>query len=249
MVTGAASGIGQAVAAALEARGDEVASADLRTGDIIADLSTPSGRRELAKRAGGQAPDGLDLVVACAGVAGAQPALIVALNYFGAVATFEAVLPLLRRRPGSSAIAITSSASILPCDSNLVSACLSGDEERACALAEKAGPSLAYASSKRALSLWVRQTAVTPAWTQDRVSLNGIAPGTIVTPMTAPMLATTEGREVLGKATPIAVADYAGPEAIAETVIALSSLKSGYLLGQLLFVDGGTDAIMRPDAF
>ena len=62
LVTGSASGIGKAVAAALRARGDRVIGADMRDADIIADLSTDEGRRSLAERAAALAPDGLDLV-------------------------------------------------------------------------------------------------------------------------------------------------------------------------------------------
>jgi NAD(P)-dependent dehydrogenase (short-subunit alcohol dehydrogenase family) len=247
LVTGAASGIGEAVARALRARGDRVIAADLRAGDIAADLSTQAGRLELIDQAGRLAPDGLDVVVACAGVAAAPPATTIAVNYFGAVATLERLLPLLTRRPGSSAIVITSSAAILPFDPALVEACLSGDEASAKAMAEKSDGQMVYASSKRALSLWMRRTATSSGWAGKRVYLNAIAPGTIKTPMTAPILATEQGRAMLKQATPIAVKDYAEPQAVAEAVVALGGLKSGYVLGQMLFVDGGADAILRTE--
>jgi hypothetical protein len=51
------------------------------------------------------APDGLDGVVACAGLGPhvADRALLVAVNYFGAVALLDGLRPLLAGRPGAAA--------------------------------------------------------------------------------------------------------------------------------------------------
>jgi NAD(P)-dependent dehydrogenase (short-subunit alcohol dehydrogenase family) len=46
VVTGAASGIGQATAALLRNRGHRVIGVDVRSVDVVADLSTPEGRQE-----------------------------------------------------------------------------------------------------------------------------------------------------------------------------------------------------------
>ena len=44
-VTGAASGIGAATKAKLEADGHRVIGVDLRDADVVADMSTPEGRQ------------------------------------------------------------------------------------------------------------------------------------------------------------------------------------------------------------
>src|SRR5205085_7121431 len=97
----------------------------------------------------------LDGVVAAAGVTHDDGALVVSINYFGAVATLAGLRPLLAGRPGASAVAISSNSSTtqpgLPLD--LVEACLGGDEMAARA---QAGHGVAaYGATKLALARWV----------------------------------------------------------------------------------------------
>lgn len=247
LVTGSASGIGKAIAARLADAGDRVIGVDLKDADIAADLATAEGRAALAQRAAALAPEGLDGVVAAAGVSNfANPALTVSVNYFGVVATLEGLLPLLAKRPAPNAIAICSTAAFLPTNADVVAACLEGDEPRARELTA-ANVASCYSDSKLALSRWVRRTAVSADWAGANVMLNGVAPGVIKTPMSMPLFSDPEMVKRIQMSNPIAVPDYAEPEAIAETVSALFDLKSRYLLGQILFVDGGSDAILRPD--
>lgn len=46
---------------------------------------------------------------------------------------------------------------------------------------------------------------------------------------------------------PIAVRSYACADDIGELLYFLLSFENPYLLGQNIYIDGGTDAIMRPD--
>ena len=78
------------------------------------------------------------------------------------------------------------------------------------------------------------------------IMLNGVGPGGVVTPMTVPILASPEGRAAMRQATPIAVPEHGQPEDIAEVLDFLVNLERSYLLGQIIFVDGGTDAYLRP---
>jgi NAD(P)-dependent dehydrogenase (short-subunit alcohol dehydrogenase family) len=48
-VTGSASGMGQAVAQKLRANGHTVIGVDIKEADVVADLSTPAGRRAAAE--------------------------------------------------------------------------------------------------------------------------------------------------------------------------------------------------------
>ena len=106
---------------------------------------------------------------------------------------------------------------------------------------------LAYASTKLALGRWIRQTAKLPEWAGQGILLNGIAPGTVVTNMTKPILASEEGRAMLALVTPIAVPAYAQPDDIAPLLAFLASDECHYMVGQIIFIDGGKDVILRGD--
>ncbi len=73
VVTGAASGIGQATAALLRNRGHRVIGVDVRSVDVVADLSTPEGRQEAIDGILCEAGRRLDAVIANAGPRPAEP--------------------------------------------------------------------------------------------------------------------------------------------------------------------------------
>jgi NAD(P)-dependent dehydrogenase (short-subunit alcohol dehydrogenase family) len=246
-ITGAASGIGAATLALLRERGHEVISIDLRNADVDADLSTPEGRMAMAECVASRAPQGLAAVIACAGDSNVEvPARVVSVNYFGAVATLSLLRPLLQRAGPGRGVVVASTAALLDADPLTVEACLAGDEVRARSAALNA-PGKSYASSKRAVALWMRRVAVSADWAGRGLALNAVAPGTVRTPMTAPFLGSEEGREMLRHATPVATADYGDPDDLAEVLAFLATIKTGYLLGNILFADGGTNVLLRPD--
>lgn len=244
LVTGSASGIGRATSDLLQLQGNTVIQLDIKDADIEVDLATANGRDEgiaqTIKLSGGK----LDAIIACAGLAGADAKAMVAVNYFGTVAIVEGLHGALASSGAPRVVIISSLASVLPIHRTLVDACLLGDEAAAMAQTS-AGDVLAYASTKRALSCWIRRTAILPEWAGNGILINGIAPGTVRTPMTAHILATDEGRAMLAQVTPIAVKDLAEPEDIAPVLAFLGSPECRYMVGQTIFVDGGADVILR----
>ena len=99
--------------------------------------------------------------------------------------------------------------------------------------------------SKLALARAVRRRAGT--WAEHGVRLNAVAPG----PVDTPLLAGGLEDPVLGPlidALPIPLGRRGNPAEIAAAVACLLDPAHGYIHGSVLFVDGGSDALLRPDA-
>ncbi len=251
VVTGSASGIGQATKALLESRGDKVIGVDLRDADVQVDLSTPSGRAALVEGVGDLTGGRIDGIVANAGLSHEIP-LTMAVNYFGAVATLEGLRPFLAGSPAPRAVTTSSMASLRQPDEQLVEAALAGDEAtamaRAIELVEGGPQHFIYPSSKNALSRWLRRNAPTAEWAGAGIPLNAIAPGVVLTAMTAEMLGTEQGRESVSSFVPMPLNGYMPAEAAASLFAWLVSPENTHLCGQVIFIDGGTDVVMRGDS-
>lgn len=255
VVTGAASGIGAATARLLTARGERVIGVDLAGSDVVADLSTPEGRTSMVDAVARLADGPIDAVVANAGSAAPAP-LTVSINYFGAVATLQGLLPLMAGSDAPRAVVTSSMASFQPNDEQLVAAMLDGDEPAALARAQalvdagEESAQLIYGSTKNALSRWMRTVAPTDGWAGAGIPLNAVGPGVIETPMTAGYMATEEGRAMLAQMVPMPLGGYGQPEEVAELIIWLASAANSKTTGQVVFIDGGSDAVLRgPTAF
>ncbi|HWS45926.1 MAG TPA: SDR family oxidoreductase, partial [Acidimicrobiia bacterium] len=234
--------------ARLERDGHRVIGVDVRDADVVADLSTPDGRAAMIEgvtRASGGILDGL---VAGAGVMGETPS-VVAINYYGAVATLEGLRPLLARATGgAAAIAISSNSTTttpgLPID--LVNVIRRGDETEALAATARAPGIYAYPASKLALAHWVRHHAPQPQWIGEGIRLNAIAPGVIETPMTENDL---DFIFSIPDVFPVPIARPGRPEEIAAFLAFLLSPDASFFCGSVLFVDGGSDAAVRSDDY
>lgn len=249
-MTGSASGIGAAVRARLERDGVRVIGCDLRGQEVNADLATPAGRAEAVaglRAAAGGVLDGL-VPVAGLGPQVRSTTAIVAVNYFGAVALLEGLRDVLAAGREPAAVAISSnSATISPnLDARLIAACLAGDEPAALARAAALDGAAVYAASKLALARFVRRRAVQDAWIGCGIRLNAVAPGAVQTPLLQAGLDDAKlGTAIRGL--PIPRGRFGRPEEIAAAVAFLLSPDASFCCGTILFADGGTDALLRPD--
>ncbi|SFO53088.1 NAD(P)-dependent dehydrogenase, short-chain alcohol dehydrogenase family [Pseudonocardia ammonioxydans] len=245
VVTGSASGIGAATASILRDRGATVIGCDLDDADVVADLSTPAGRRSLVDQVA--AWGRIDAVLA---VAGGSRTGILETNYFGAIATLDGLRPLLTRSAAPRAVAVSSTSSLAPGDERILRACADGDETAATALVE-AEPSLrdsAYGIAKRALNGWVRRAAPTPGWAGAGIPLNAVAPGVVDTPAAAWILTDDEVRTAVETAAPQPLGGVPGrPEWVGHLLAWLAGPENRFVTGQVIFADGGTEAALLGD--
>ena len=252
VVTGAASGIGKTTAELLRERGDTIIGVDLRDSDVNVDLTTDAGRTELVAKVRELSGGSIDGILAIAGLAHPIPATV-AVNFFGMVATLEGLRPLLAGSDAPRAAGVASMASLNPVDDELVAAMTAGDEAAALARAEvlaadDATGYLIYGSTKKAFAQWIRRTAPTDDWAATGIPLNAIAPGVIITPMTAPLLETEEGREQIRAGVPMPLNGFAEAIVPARLLVWLVSEENSHLCGQVVFIDGGSDAVIRGDS-
>ncbi|MCZ2262257.1 MULTISPECIES: SDR family oxidoreductase [unclassified Isoptericola] len=246
VVTGADSGLGRAVADLLAARG-RVITCGLADGvDVRADLTTTEGRADLVERVRSLGGGRVDGVVAAAG-AGAPRPETVALNYFGATGVLEGLRDCLAASDAPAAVVVSSSSTLNRGSGALVRACRSGDERRALAVARRltrtGRGSQLYRSSKAALNLWTRATAVSPEWTRDGIVLNAVAPGIVATDV---VTRTWERDRVLLETALPQPLGAPGPVApVADLLAFLVSRENRFTTGQVVYCDGGTDALTR----
>ena len=250
VITGTASGIAAATSRILKEAGNKVIGIDIKDADIEADLSTRQGRLEAAKKAIELSGGSIDAVIACAGLA--HPiAKTVSVNYFGVTEFLNALLPTLSKST-TARVAITSSmASLMPNSPELVAAMVADDEEKAVAIAQglvDAGggaEQLIYGSTKRALSRWIRRESIKPAWAGAGIPINAVGPGIVKTPMVAEMIATPEAVTGILQVVPMPLHGFMEPEAVASLLIWLSSAENTHTTGQTIYIDGGSDAVLR----
>lgn len=252
VVSGSASGIGLAAKQILESRGEQVIGVDIRDADVLADLTSTADRERMVQEVEAKSGGRIDAIVAIAGLAAPVPATA-AVNYFGMVATLEGLRPLLAGSDSPRAVGVASFASITPGDDALLAAFREGDESTALARAAElaagpeAGGMLIYPSSKAAFAQWIRRSSITDAWAGAGIPLNAIAPGVVSTPMMSAALSSQEGRDAVASMVPMPLNGFSEPQVPARLLAWLVSAENTHLCGQVIFVDGGSDASLRGD--
>lgn len=250
IVTGSASGIGAAVCEALRKEGHRVIGIDLRDAEVIGDLSSAEGRSKAVEQAVTAADGVVDRAVLCAGLGShlEDLALIASVNYFGAVEVLDALQgPLERGQDPAAVVVCSNSARFAPFEEHpFVLACLEGDEEKARALIAAENGFVAYAGSKHALSRAVRRRS--KPFGEAGVRLNGIAPG----PVETPLLQGTRDHPLYSKGfdgLDMPIGRLATAAEIADFITIMLGPRAAFMLGSIVYLDGGNEAAMLPDRF
>lgn len=259
VVTGGSGGIGGKTVEILREQGHEVINVDLKDSDICANLATREGRNEVIREIHARHPEGIDGLCCNAGVSGAcgNLKLIISLNYFGAINLAHGLFDLLKKKGGSCVVTSSNTISQGAARMDLVdmlnySQTKPINEERILHIIEKfddsdlsVGNSI-YVTTKYALARWVRR--VSASWAANGVRINAVAPGNVSTPMTATMSANAKAALA---ALPIPINygtdELMVPEDIANAIVFLVSPLAHGVNGNVMFVDGGTDALLNSE--
>lgn len=247
-MTGGATGIGAAIKKTLIDDGHTVVVVDIKQADIEADLASPEGRAAAINALQEHCADGLDGFIACAGVASQAPtSLTTSLNYYGTVELVNGVRDLLAKNNGN-VILVSSNSAPMSTDNDYLAALLDEDEAAALKLAKDIDGHQAYSGTKQAVARWMRRNI--NAFTAQGIRINAIAPGYTQTPMTEAV----ENDPVYGPRikefmASIPMGRPGKPEDMAKATKFLLSDDSSFICGAVLFIDGGHDAMMRPDQF
>ncbi|TAP39096.1 SDR family oxidoreductase [Arthrobacter sp. S39] len=249
IITGAGSGIGKATADRLRAQGATVVGVDLRGTEVQGDLSTAAGREAAVDAAVDAASGSVDAVIACAGIALPNP-LTASVNYFGMTEFLTRIRPVLAQSTAPRAALVSSVSSVHPNHPGLVEALLTDNEGAALVVAaemtlDERVANLVYQSTKRAISLWLRREAPTAGWAGAGIPLNAVAPGLVETPMTAGLLHTVDGAAMMDAIVPTPLNHHQSRESIADALIWLTSEQNSHMCGQMLYVDGGAEVVLR----
>ncbi|MEO0491945.1 MAG: SDR family oxidoreductase [Actinomycetota bacterium] len=251
-ISGSASGIGAATRAMLEANGDTVIGIDLRDAEVVADLSTDDGRAAAVAAVLDRCDGVLDGLVPGAGLGPPVDARLIAeVNYFGSEALLAGLQPALAAAGPASVVQIGSNSTTLTPNlpDELVDAFLAGDRTVIDRMLREVGEpfdaAVAYGASKTAITRWCRRAATAADWVGQDIRLNVIAPGAVQTPL----LKGGDDDPTYGPLTsqlPVPTG-RAEPDDIAAWIVFMLSPAARFACGSVVFVDGGSDAVVRTD--
>jgi NAD(P)-dependent dehydrogenase (short-subunit alcohol dehydrogenase family) len=233
LVTGAASGIGEAIARTLAAEGARVAGVDVQPGggghtvvDLQADLAEVAALPQVVRDA--EAAVGpLDVLVNCAGINVAAPALELELELLERILRVNLTAPVLLAQAAARGMVERGYGRIV----NITS--VHGGRG--------AAHCLAYDASKAALDNATRTLAVELA--EHGVLVNAVAPGFVRTPMCHDgILAQDWYQDVYLRYGRVPQRRPGVPDDVAAPVAWLASERNTHVTGQILGADGGLTA-------
>lgn len=245
VITGAASGMGEAATRLLLDAGAEVHAIDIApvksnvASSHECDLSDSARIERVLADIGGP----VDALFCCAGLPQTHPPLrVMAVNFLGTRQVVESALPLMGE---GSAIAVISSAAGFAWRQfwglhKVLHTTRTIDEGLAWCEAHQEEIGDGYSFSKQALSSWVLARA--PELAVRGLRINALCPGMTDTPM-MPEFERSVGEQLQAFPCPIGRRSTADEQAHA--LLFLNSDEASYLTGIELFNDGGATAIMN----
>lgn len=247
VLSGGATGIGAAIKARLKAAGHKVVVLDLRDADIEVDLSQADQRDAAVSSLLERLPETIEGIITCAGVASHFPDLkkILSINYSGSIEIINGLRPRLAQ--GSSVVMVSSNSAPLCPKPELVELLINDQWESIDALLEQASGHDCYSGSKQAVARWMRKNA--PDFARQGIRLNAIAPGYTETAMTKAVADDPQyGNAIREFVASIPMQRPGYPEDMADAVEFLVSDKASFIAGSMLYIDGGHDAMFRPES-
>jgi NAD(P)-dependent dehydrogenase (short-subunit alcohol dehydrogenase family) len=247
VVTGSESGMGAAIVARLLEGGYRVVGVDLpgKGAEIDGDLSTAQGRQQIIQQALVACSGTLDGIVCNAGVDNENIPLVYGVNYYGVVDLLNGLQGALAHAGRSAAVVnVSNSIAITPGVPQGAVEMLADGDYNGAVEALKDNPRFAYQVSKAALARWIRTQAAGPDWAGSGITLNGVCPGPVLTPLLEKDLQDPRKRDaILGLPRPLK--EFTPPEQIAELFEFLLSERARFIVGQLIMIDGGIEATFR----
>jgi NAD(P)-dependent dehydrogenase (short-subunit alcohol dehydrogenase family) len=229
LISGGTSGIGQAIARAFAAQGDQVVATGVSAAEVqtAGQESSDAGIRHevLDVRSDEQIAHllarlpRLDVLVNCAGIirrGGAEhdPAVfaeVLEVNLTGTLRLCTAARPLLKESRGC----VLNTASMLSFFGS--------------------GIAPAYSASKGGVAQLTKSLAI--AWAADGIRVNALAPGWIETPLTEPLTSDPVRRQAIIDRTPLS--RWGRPDDVTGAALFLCSPAAAFITGVILPVDGG----------
>lgn len=249
--------MGREAAELLRAEGHHVIGVDIKHADVVADLSCPEGRGRAAAEVLAAADNRLDGAVLAAGLGPARlpdrTRKIAEVNYLGAVELLRSWRPALASTERSKVVVLgsnsTTTTPLVP--KRTIRALRAADVEGAVRSVRVFGPTapaIMYAASKIAVTRWVRRHAVAAEWAGAGIRLNVLAPGAVLTPLLEEQLAVPSQAKAIRRF-PVPIGGFGDAEQLAAWIRFMLSDNADFLCGSVLFVDGGSDAHFRADAW
>ena len=245
IMTGGATGIGAEIKQRLLDAGHQLTVMDIKDADIVVDLSD----RESTQHAINQVlSDDTPIagLITCAGVASHFPDLkkLLDINYLGTIDIVNGIAPSMSQ--GARIVLVSSNSAPLCKQPNLVEHLLNEDWQAINASLDQLTGHDCYSGSKQAVARWMRRQA--PALARRGININAVAPGYIDTPMTQAVANdATYGEAIKQFVASIPCGRPGTPEDIANAVDFLLSPQSSFVAGSVIFIDGGHDAMFRPE--